>query len=404
MIELGTISIKDSASIVQARNKIRTLTVDLKFDSISVTRLATVASEACRRMLTTGETSGIRVMLDKQGRVFGLVLLFTSGQNKALPEILKTVFDDVEVSSTVDGLQSIKTFKFLPDPEFEPTRELVDREREMIGQLTLQELVKKLEQANIALQEANRKLQELDKMKDTFLSTVSHELRTPLTSIKSFTEILLSYEEEDKETQREFLNIINEESDRLTKLIDDFLDISKIDSGRIRWENTELVITEIIKSATNATSALSTQKNLRVNVELEPNLPPVWGDKDRLVQVVTNLLSNAIKFTPEGGEIRVAAEVLKGSEAGSVSDVMRVSVSDTGIGVAPEEQERIFEKFRQAGNTLTDKPKGTGLGLAICKEIVEHYGGKIWVESELGKGSTFYFTLPIVEKIEMEGE
>ena len=404
MIELGTISIKDSASIVQARNKIRTLTGDLKFDPISVTRLATATSEVCRRMLTTGNTSDIRVMLDKQGGMFGLVLLFTSGQNKAVPKILKAVFDDVEVSSTVDGLQSIKTFKFLPDPEFEPTRELVDREREMIGQLTLQELVKKLEQANIALQEANRKLQELDKMKDAFLSTVSHELRTPLTSIKSFSEILLSYEEEDKETQREFLNIINEESDRLTKLIDDLLDISKIASGRMQWENTELVITEIIKSATSATSALSTQKNLRVNVELEPNLPPVWGNKDRLVQVVTNLLSNAIKFTPEGGEIRVAAEVLKGSEAGSVSDVMRVSVSDTGIGVAPEEQERIFEKFRQAGNTLTDKPKGTGLGLAICKEIVEHYGGKIWVESELGKGSTFYFTLPIVEKIEMEGE
>jgi len=404
MIELGTISIKDSASIVQARNKIRTLAGDLRFDPISVTRLATATSEVCHQMLTTGNTSDIRVMLDKQGGMFGLVLLFTSGQNKAVPKILKTVFDDVEVSSTVDGLQSIKTFKFLPDPEFEPTRELVDREREMIGQLTLQELVKKLEQANIALQEANRKLQELDKMKDTFLSTVSHELRTPLTSIKSFTEILLSYEEEDKETQREFLNIINEESDRLTKLIDDFLDISKIESGQMQWKNTEPVITEIIKSATNATSALSTQKNLRVNVELEPNLPPVWGDKDRLVQVVTNLLSNAIKFTPEGGEIRVAAEVLKGSEAGSVSDVMRVSVSDTGIGVAPEEQERIFEKFRQAGNTLTDKPKGTGLGLAICKEIVEHYGGKIWVESELGKGSTFYFTLPIVEKIEMEGE
>ena len=134
---------------------------------------------------------------------------------------------------------------------------------------------------------------------------------------------------------------------------------------------------------------------------MEPNLPPIRGDRDRLVQVVTNLVSNAIKFTPEGGEIRVGAQVLKG-EAEDVSDMIRLSVSDTGIGIAPDEYEKVFEKFKQVGDTLTDKPKGTGLGLPISKEIVEYHGGRIWVESELGKGSTFYFTLPVVEKIEVE--
>jgi len=249
------------------------------------------------------------------------------------------------------------------------------------------------------LQTAYQKLKELDQLKDSVLSTVSHELRTPLTSIKGFAEILLNYGDEDKETQREFLTIINEESDRLTRLLDDFLDLARIESGRIRWKKTKLTIPQVIESAMNATHALSAQKDLDVDADLEPDLPSVLGDWDRLVQVVTNLLSNAIKFTPEGGRILVGVKLLKGDQAGNTSDIIRVSVADSGIGIAPEDHEHIFEKFGQAGETLTDKPKGTGLGLPISKEIVGHYGGSIWVESELGKGSTFYFTLPLVEEV-----
>ena len=259
-----------------------------------------------------------------------------------------------------------------------------------------------LEQKMEELQAAHEELQELDQMKDSFLSTVSHELRTPLTSIKSFAEILLSYEDEDKETQREFLTIINDESDRLTRLINDFLDLSRIEAGRMQWETVKLGIPEVIETCINATHALFAQKDLRVDVDLEPDLPPISADRDRLVQVVTNLLSNAIKFTPEGGEIRVRAQIFKDGEAEGVLDMIRVSVSDTGIGIAPEDLEKVFEKFKQVGDTLTDRPKGTGLGLPICKELVEHHGGRIWGESQLGKGSTFYFTLPVMEKIEVE--
>ena len=258
-----------------------------------------------------------------------------------------------------------------------------------------------LQERNEQLQASYQKLQELDHLKDNFLSTVSHELRTPLTSIKGFAEILLDYEE-DRETQTEFLTIINNESERLTRLIDDFLDLARIESGRMNWQDTTVAIPEAIEAASNATRALSAKKTLRVDIGLEPDLPTIWGDRDKLVQVVTNLLSNAIKFTPEGGKIRIGAEVIRGSEPDDGSDVIRVSVSDTGIGIAPEEYQTVFEKFKQAGDTLTDKPKGSGLGLPICKEIVEHYGGRIWVESELGKGSTFYFTLPVVEKAEAE--
>ncbi len=256
-----------------------------------------------------------------------------------------------------------------------------------------QQLKRQMEELQVAYQ----KLKELDQLKDSFLSTVSHELRTPLTSIKSFSEILLSYDE-DKETQKEFLTIINEESNRLTRLINDFLDLSKIEAGRMQWETVELSLSEVIQTALNATQALTIETKLKVDTELSPDLPTVQCDKDRLVQVVTNLLSNAIKFTPEGGAIQLKAQVQNGSKSGENSNMTMVSVSDSGIGIAQKDYKGIFEKFKQVGDTLSNKPKGTGLGLPICKEIIEHYGGRIWVESEPGKGSTFFFTLPITQK------
>jgi PAS domain S-box-containing protein len=253
------------------------------------------------------------------------------------------------------------------------------------------QLAQKMEE----VQAANKKLQELDKLKDSFLSTVSHELRTPLTSIKSFAEILLTYDE-DKATQKEFLTIINQESDRLTKLINDFLDLSKIEAGRMQWEDKEQSMVPIVQNAINITQALAKDKSLTVEFNAPENLPVVSCDRDRLVQVVTNLLSNSIKFTPKGGKLIVGVKSVASNMSNGDSGTVVVSVADNGIGIAPENHEVVFEKFKQVGDTLTDKPKGTGLGLPICKEIIEHYGGKIWVQSELGKGSIFSFSLPIV--------
>ena len=263
------------------------------------------------------------------------------------------------------------------------------------------QMEQQLQQHTEELEAANRKLQELDKMKDSFLSTVSHELRTPLTSIKSFAEILLTYDE-DKETQREFLTIIDQESDRLTKLINNFLDLSKIEAGRMQWENSEQSLVPIVQNAINITQALAKESNLTVEFNPPENLPVVSCDRDRLVQVVTNLLSNSIKFTPEGGKITVGIKAVAANGSGGDSGTIVVSVADNGIGIATENYEVVFEKFKQVGDTLTDKPKGTGLGLPICKEIIEHYGGKIWVESELGKGSIFSFSLPISSSAEVK--
>ena len=233
----------------------------------------------------------------------------------------------------------------------------------------------------------NKQLRELDKLKDNFLSTVSHELRTPLNSIKSFAEILLDYEE-DRPTQKEFLGIINQESDRLTRLINDVLDLSKIQAGRMQWKNEEIFVADAIVSVINSVRPLLDKAQLQLTIEIARELPPVISDQDRLVQVITNLLGNAIKFTSEGGRITVKAW----SEHAQVI----VGIKDSGIGIASENFQKIFETFGQVGDVLKDRPKGTGLGLPISKKIIENYKGKIWVESVLGQGSTFLFSLPAV--------
>jgi signal transduction histidine kinase/DNA-binding response OmpR family regulator len=242
---------------------------------------------------------------------------------------------------------------------------------------------------------------EVDRMKTDFISTVSHELRTPLTSVLGFAKIIKKKLQEvllplipqdDKKVIRtvrqvgENIDIIVTEGERLTNLINDLLDIAKMEAGRVDWKEQPVHMDELIERAIAATAALFQQKSLELQRDFDPTLPVLIGDGDRLIQVVINLLSNAVKFTP-AGVVRCQA-IQEG-------DRVIVSIIDSGIGIAPEDQPKVFEKFRQVGDTLTDKPQGTGLGLPICKQIVEHHGGELWVESELGQGSAFRFSLPI---------
>lgn len=253
------------------------------------------------------------------------------------------------------------------------------------------------------LEEANRSLKELDEIKSGFLSSVSHELRTPLTSIIGFTKlirkdlkiILPSVTKSEKNSDKKKgriagnLDIIIQEGDRLTRLINDVLDLSKIESGRIEWIDTVLSIGECIEHAVRAMSSQLAQKdNVEVGIHISDAAPKVKADRDKLVQVVINLINNALKFTEEG-HIRIDA-------SGTSDGMVQVMVSDTGIGVPQEDLEKIFDKFHQVikGDTLSNKPKGTGLGLSICRHIIEHYGGRIWAESQPTKGCTVKFILP----------
>ena len=240
-----------------------------------------------------------------------------------------------------------------------------------------------------------------DAAKSSFLSTVSHELRTPLTSVLGFAKIIRRrlderifplVPEQDRKIQQtksqvmDNLNVVVSEGERLTKLIDDVLDLAKIEAGKLTWNMETVSAADVIERAVAATSSLLGAKKLILLQNVEPGLPTVTGDRDRLIQVVINLISNAVKFT-DSGSITCAASLRDGG--------IMVSVTDSGIGIAPADQPKVFEKFKQVGDTLTDRPKGTGLGLPICKEIVEYHGGRIWLESEIGKGSTFSFTLPV---------
>ncbi len=245
------------------------------------------------------------------------------------------------------------------------------------------------------LEKANEELKVLDSMKDSFLSSVSHELRTPLTSIRSFSEILLRYDQEDLDTRKEFLGIINSESERLTRLINDVLDLSRIEAGGMVWNDELVAFEQVILDILPAHQKLLEEKSLRLVLDLPPDLPPVLADRDRMQQVVTNLLANAIKFSLEGGEIRIRAEAFEGRRSEESSSWIRVRLSDQGIGIDEKDFDVVFDKFRQVStDTMKNKPQGTGLGLHICKDIILHYRGNIWVESEQGKGSTFCFTLP----------
>lgn len=258
-----------------------------------------------------------------------------------------------------------------------------------------EELEERVKQRTRDLQEAYERLKELDKMKDAFLSSVSHELRTPLTSIRSFSEILLNYGDVDPANAREFLGIISSEAERLTRLINDLLDLSRIEAGGMVWHDSLFSLEEVIRDAARASGGLLEEKSLALVLEIEPDLPQVFADRDRIHQVLTNLLSNAVKFSFQGGEIRVRAESFAGRRDGDPGRWLRVSVSDDGVGIDEKDQEIIFDKFRQGSHdALGEKPKGTGLGLPICKEIIAHYGGRLSVESRKGQGSTFTFMLP----------
>lgn len=276
---------------------------------------------------------------------------------------------------------------------------------------------------------------ELDRAKTDFITAVSHELRTPLTSILGFASLIrreirrriiphLDIEEAPQQASERIqdnLDIIEQESLRITRLVDDMLDIAKMEAGRMEWRLGQIDLVEVINQAVSATAALAEEKGLPIEIHQHPDgLPAVQADRDRLIQVMTNLLANAIKFT-EHGKIEVRGWMIEAKEGGvfrctgpappsksptatqvslngldlATGNWAVVSVTDTGVGFRQEDASYIFEKYRQVGDSAISPVKGTGLGLSISKEIVEHHGGRIWAESEYGKGSIFSFALPV---------
>jgi signal transduction histidine kinase len=257
---------------------------------------------------------------------------------------------------------------------------------------------------------------EVDRAKSEFVSTVSHELRTPMTSIKGYADLLvMGAAGALNENQERFLSIIKTNADRLTMLVDDLLDIGRIDTQRVELSLTHIDLASAVGTVVESLQGKAADKSQTLQVDIPTDLPPVIADPDRLTQILTNLVSNAQAYTPTGGEISVTARLIARVHASAADgrhatdtgrpghitetapglDLVQVDVTDDGIGIAPEDQDKIFERFFRSDHPLVQETTGTGLGLSITRSLIEMHGGELWVESELGVGSTFSFTLPV---------
>jgi len=251
-----------------------------------------------------------------------------------------------------------------------------------------------------ALQEKTRQLEAASQAKSKFLASMSHELRTPLNAVIGFSELLLDgVPGEINDEQRDCLNDILSSGQQLLNLINDVLDLSKIEAGRMELKLENLKLVDVIDEVVSTVTPMLDENKHKLAVSVGDGLPQVHADKSRLRQILLNLLGNAIKFTPPGGQL--------GIKVTREDDWCQVSVADNGIGIKKEDQEQIFEVFTHAETLPEEKKEGTGLGLALTKQFVEAIGGRIWVESEYGKGSKFTFTLPLAREgepyLEREG-
>jgi signal transduction histidine kinase/CheY-like chemotaxis protein len=311
---------------------------------------------------------------------------------QVLGQQVETLFQSFSSRSRATIMETMKRFytdPYSPDPTASGEPPLIELGTRMIQTQISPVLTEIGEFLGIVtvLRDITREV-EAEQAKMDFVSNVSHELRTPLTSIKGYSDLLLS----DKvgalsEQQLHFIKIIQSSSDRLTTLINDLLDISRIESGRLELQRQLVRMDQILYEVVEMVKPQCAEKNLELGLDLQPDVGPVMGDEGRLAQIVANLVSNACRYTPDGGSIKLALA--------TTGNAVRVDVVDTGIGIAPEDQAKIFQRFHRVDNPAVQQVTGSGLGLSIARMLIEMHGGRMWFESEVGKGSTFTFTLPL---------
>ncbi len=315
-----------------------------------------------------------------------------------MPELAESVESDSDYEGTVAGMVAQLTVPIRREDKIIGVIALESSQPAFLDQEALDLVTRLANHAAIAIENARLfdQVRRANEAKTEFVSFVSHELKQPMTSMRGYTDLLASGAAgELSETQHSFLETIRSNVNRMNSLVSGLLDISRIESGRIRINLSDVSVEQMIEEALRTIRQQIEEKEQQLAVEVAPDLPLVRGDRERLVQILTNLVSNAYKYTPSGGRITVQAQPTGAAGDGTRNGFVMCSVTDTGVGMSPQDQERLFTKYFRSEDPAVRSESGTGLGLVITKSLVELQGGEIWVESEQGQGSTFAFTIPV---------
>ena len=434
---LGDIYVRRESDIVKVRDRVRRLAREMGFDSTTQIKITTAVSEVTRNIYEYAKSGAILLALAERGPDFGLQVTArddgpgideatlrsimrghyqsASGLGVGLAGTRK-LMDEFDIQTKPGEGTRVTLIKWMPrgfaddvkgrieelrahlgqDVEDSAIEELQQQNRDLAKILAeleekreqLEELNQQLQKSNRELNEANAKLRELAELREEFLALTTHDLRSPLTVISGVISFFTSGRlGELSPEQKNMVSMMERNTQNLIELVNDLLDASKLESGTMRLDTTSFDLRGLLDELRETMEPLAKEKEIELIETIPSDLPQVEADRAKIRRVLQNLLSNALKFTPHGGRVEFSAE--QGDER------VRVSVSDTGVGISPEDIDRLFDKYEQARSRATRGEKGTGLGLYITKQLVELHGSEIKVESEVGRGSTFSFTLPV---------
>ena len=438
---LGDIYVRREADIIKVRDRVRRLAREMGFDATTQIKITTAISELTRNIYEYAGAGAITCSVAERGKSQSGLLVTARDTGPGIDErqlraILRgnyrsasgmgiglagtrRLMDEFEIESKTDEGTRVTVVKWLPPSDAVALRERVGELREyfaaevdegaieeltrqnrdlvqVLGELEekreeLERLNSRLEESNRELNEANAKLRGVAEMKEEFLALTTHDLRSPLTVISGVINFFTSGRlGELTSEQKNMVSMMERNTQSLIELVNDLLDASKLESGTMRLDLAAVDLRLLVEDLHQSMAPLAREKEITLEERLPDSLPPIMADRNKLRRVLVNLLSNALKFTPKGGRVELLAEPLDGA--------VRVCVKDTGVGIPADDLARLFDKYEQARSRATRAEKGTGLGLYITRQLVELHGGRIEVQSEVGKGSIFSFTVPVAEQ------